>query len=254
MIYVAGWQELVSRAKGIGTAVCRNFAVKGADIFFTYWRPYDRMMTWGVEDNEPLQLQKELTNLGVRCESLELDLSEEYSYLKLMDMVENKLGVPDILVNNACYSVNDNFESISTSSLDEHYKVNIRATTLLSTEFVKRFTKGFGGRIINLTSGQSLGPMPDELSYAITKGAIETITYTLSAAVVEKGITVNAVNPGPTDTGWMTKDLESELIRRFPLNRIGQPEDVARLIAFLASDDAQWITGQVIHSEGGFKR
>jgi len=212
------------------------------------------MMTWGVEDNEPLQLQKELTNLGVRCESLELDLSEEYSYLKLMDMVENKLGVPDILVNNACYSVNDNFESISTSSLDEHYKVNIRATTLLSTEFVKRFTKGFGGRIINLTSGQSLGPMPDELSYAITKGAIETITYTLSAAVVEKGITVNAVNPGPTDTGWMTKDLESELIRRFPLNRIGQPEDVARLIAFLASDDAQWITGQVIHSEGGFKR
>lgn len=244
----------VSRTKGIGAAVCRCFAAKGVDVFFTYWKPYDRMMAWGIEEDEPLKLQMELINSGVRCKSLELNLSEENSYSRLIDIVVNKFGIPDILVNNACYSVNDNFENICSLSLDEHYKINIRALTLLSCEFARLFNKGFGGRIINLTSGQSLNPMPDELSYAITKGAIETITYTLSASVAEKGITVNAVNPGPTDTGWMTKDLKSDLLSKFPLNRIGQPEDVARLITFLASDEAQWITGQVIHSEGGFKR
>ncbi len=125
---------------------------------------------------------------------------------------------------------------------------------LLSVEFARRYGNGSGKRIVNLSSGQARGPMVDELAYVATKGAIEAFTLSLSAEVATLGITVNAVNPGPTDTGWMTEWLKAELVRKTGLGRLGQPEDAARLIAFLCSDAAGWITGQVIHSEGGFLR
>jgi 3-oxoacyl-[acyl-carrier protein] reductase len=243
-----------SRLKGIGAAICKALAAEGADIFFSVWTDYDQVVHTDVNLEEPEVLQKEVEGFGVRCRWLEIDLSHPEAAVRLLDEVENQLGKPSILVNNACHSVRDGWKDICASSLDAHYAVNVRATTLLSVEFARRFSNGSGGRIINLTSGQSLGPMTEELSYAITKGAIETLTFTLAAAVAHKGITVNALNPGPTDTGWMTQEFKQELLQRFPRGRVGQPQDAARLVAFLASDDAEWITGQIIHSEGGFQR
>jgi 3-oxoacyl-[acyl-carrier protein] reductase len=108
------------------------------------------------------------------------------------------------------------------------------------------------GRIIQITSGQSLGPMPGEISYVSTKGAIDAMTPSLAAELGHKGITVNAVDPGPTDSGWMNETLRQEFTTRFSLGRLGVPNDAAKLIAFLASDDSEWITGQIIHSNGGF--
>jgi 3-oxoacyl-[acyl-carrier protein] reductase len=96
--------------------------------------------------------------------------------------------------------------------------------------------------------------MPDELAYGATKGAIEAFTQSLAPVVAEKGITVNAVNPGPTDSGWISSELRDQLLPRFPMGRLGTPEDAARLVVWLASPDASWVTGQVIHSEGGFIR
>jgi 3-oxoacyl-[acyl-carrier protein] reductase len=157
-------------------------------------------------------------------------------------------------VNNAAYSTNDGYEILDAAMLDAHYAVNVRATSLLSVEFARRWPGGAGGRIISLTSGQSRGPMPNELAYAASKGAIEALTVSLSAGVAHLGITVNAVNPGPTDTGWMTPELKERLLPKFPFRRIGEAADAARLIAFLASREADWITGQIIHSEGGFLR
>lgn len=125
---------------------------------------------------------------------------------------------------------------------------------MLSAEFSSRFNKQRGGRIINLTSGQSLGPMAGNIAYASTKGAIDAFTLTLSAEVASKGITVNAVNPGPTDTGWMDEEVKGYVLSKSPSGRIGMPQDAARLIAFLASEEAEWVTGQIIHSEGGFQR
>src|SRR5207248_1599048 len=130
--------------------------------------------------------------------------------------------------------------------------VNMRGTLLLSVEFARRFTQSSGGRIINLTSGQGVGAMPGKLPYVATKGAIEAFTITLAAELAPKGITVNAVDPGATDTGWMGEELRQELLQRAPMGRIGQSEDAARLIRFLASEDAGWVTGQIIHSRGGF--
>lgn len=244
----------VSRLKGIGKAICMELAKRGFDIFFTYWTAYDNQMPWKVEEQEPEQIQQEIRDLGVDCGKIELDLSVENSIGQLFDEVKNKMGNPLVLINNATYSTSTDIDHLTARELDRHYEINLKATTLLTVEFVRQFAFRKNGRIINLSSGQSLGQMPNEIAYAITKGAIETLTYTLSQEIAARGITINAVNPGPNDTGWMSDKLKEELLGRFPMKRIGEPKDAAKLIGFLVSEDAEWITGQVIHSEGGFKR
>ncbi|PGM49108.1 SDR family oxidoreductase [Bacillus sp. AFS053548] len=243
-----------SRLNGIGASICHLLADSGFDIFFTYWTNYDTEMPWGIELNEPLKLKNALLAKGVRVSSLELDLTKEDSPNLLIEYVIKELGKPRVLINNAAYSTNNDYSNLTFQELDKHYTVNIRATTILSTLFAQNFKFKSGGRIINLTSGQFKGAMPGELAYATTKGAIDTLTITLSAEVAKLGITVNAVNPGPTNTGWMTEENKKELMPLFPFGRIGEPNDVAKLIKFLVSEDADWITGQIIHSEGGFIR
>ncbi|OTW84016.1 3-ketoacyl-ACP reductase [Bacillus thuringiensis] len=244
----------VSRLDGIGAAICKELAEAGYDIFFTYWTAYDKEMPWGVDKNEQIQLKEELLQSGVRVSSMELDLSRNDAPKELINKVTEQLGYPYILINNAAYSTNNDFSTLTAEELDKHYMVNIRATTLLSSQFARGFDKKSGGRIVNITSGQFQGPMAGELAYATTKGAIDALTSTLSAEVAHLGITVNAINPGPTDTGWMTEEIKQGLKPMFPFGRIGEPKDTARLIKFLVSEEAEWITGQVIHSEGGFKR
>jgi 3-oxoacyl-[acyl-carrier protein] reductase len=244
----------VGRRRGIGSAVCLALASRGADVVLSFWKAYDREMPWASDEDEPEALLGQLRDAGVRAEGIEMDLSRSDSARLLLDATEERLERPSILVNTAAYSTRDDFETLDAEALDAHYAVNVRAMALLSVGFARRYPGGSGGRIVNFSSGQSLGPMPGELAYVATKGAIEAFTRTLAAEVGNKGITVNAVNPGPTDTGWMTEELKREIAPRFPSGRIGQPEDAAKLVAFLAGDEAAWITDQVIHSEGGFLR
>jgi 3-oxoacyl-[acyl-carrier protein] reductase len=244
----------VGRSKGIGSAVCRALASRGADVILSYWKAYDREMPWASDGDEPEALLGQLRATGARAEGIEIDLSRSDSAQLLLDATEERLGRPSILVNTAAHSTRDGFEALDAETLDVHYAVNVRAMALLSVGFARRYPGGPGGRIVNFSSGQSLGPMPGELAYVATKGAIEAFTRTLAAEVGHKGITVNAINPGATDTGWMTEEMKREIISKSPSGRIGQPEDAARLVAFLAGDEAAWITGQVIHSEGGFFR
>jgi 3-oxoacyl-[acyl-carrier protein] reductase len=243
-----------SRRQGIGSAVCRALADDGISVCFTYWQAYDSMMPWDTDEDGPDVLHRELQRAGVRSLPIDADLALPETPARIIDAVTSTLGPPSILVNNAAWSRNNGYETLDADSLDAHYAVNVRGTALLSVEFARRFTGPSGGRIINLTSGQSRDPMPEELAYIATKGAIEAFTVSLAAGVAHRGITVNAVNPGPTDTGWMSDELKADILKRSPFGRIGRPEDAARLIAFLASDDGGWITGQVIHSEGGFMR
>jgi 3-oxoacyl-[acyl-carrier protein] reductase len=241
-----------SRRAGIGAAICRELAGRGADVLFTHWQPYDRGPGVAEDQEGPEGLLAELRSMGVRAEGLEVDLSLPGSPSLVLDTAEERLGPPHILVNNAAHSERDGYEKLDAAGLDRHYAVNLRATALLSALFARRYGGGPGGRIINLTSGQERGPMPGELAYAATKGAVSAFTRTLAAEVGHKSITVNAVNPGPTDTGWMDEGLKRELLPRFPLGRIGTPEDAARVVAWLASEEAGWVTGQIVNSEGGF--
>ena len=159
-----------------------------------------------------------------------------------------------VLVNNAAHSVNAGFAEVDAATLDAHYAVNVRTPVLLSCELARRHEAGTPGRIVCLVSGQSLGPMLGEIPYATSKGALETFVRQLAPEVMPLGITVNAVNPGVTDTGWIGEDLRPKLLAMTPGGRLGEPEDAARVIAWLCSPEAGWVTGQVIASEGGFVR
>jgi 3-oxoacyl-[acyl-carrier protein] reductase len=128
----------------------------------------------------------------------------------------------------------------------------VRASLLLVKEFAARHDGRPGGRVVLMTSGQHLGPMAGEVAYAVSKGALHQATRTLADELIDRGITVNTINPGPTDTGWGLADIDPT--HPMPLGRWGEPDDAARLIAWLCTDDAHWITGQVIDSEGGFRR
>ncbi len=242
-----------SRRKGIGSAICRALGQAGLDIFFTHWDVFDKTMPWGAEEDEPAQLQHYLHTLGMRCEHLKVDLSQLDAPARILDAVEQRLGNPSVLVNNATHDdFQASFDLLDAPTLDKYYAVNMRGTILLSTDFARRFAFHTGGRIINLTSGQGLGAMPGKLPYVATKGAIDAVTVTLAKELAAHGITVNAVDPGPTDTGWMTDEIKQRLLPELPMGRVGQPEDAARLIAFLASEASEWVTGQIIRSRGGF--
>jgi 3-oxoacyl-[acyl-carrier protein] reductase len=138
--------------------------------------------------------------------------------------------------------------------LDAHWAVNTRSTILLAQAFAAQHDGRPGGRVVFMTSGQDLGPMNGEVAYAASKGALASITRTLADQLAGQAITVNAVNPGPVDTGYAPPEVAESVRRHFPQQRWGVPDDPARLIAWLVTDEASWITGQVINTEGGFRR
>jgi 3-oxoacyl-[acyl-carrier protein] reductase len=242
----------VSRAKGIGAAIARELAKHGANLFLTGWPGYDDEQPEIGSDEQGLLLE-ELRQLGVEVEWTRFDLSLADAPKKLWEAVQARFGIAQILVNNACFSGRDSVETLDAETLDRHYALNTRAPILLSVEFVRRFGGKGARRVISMTSGQMVGPMRGALAYAATKAGLDAFTVTFAAEVGHLGITVNAVDPGPTDSGAMTTEVQRTLLSRFALGRLGQPEDAAHLITFLAGPEAGWITGQVLRSRGGFE-
>jgi 3-oxoacyl-[acyl-carrier protein] reductase len=233
----------VGRRNGIGAALCVELAKAGVNIFFTYLSKYDHEKYPEIEKMDVGAFTNELEELRVKAKSLELDLSKSDSAKLLFDKVRNELGSPDILINNAAVSAHVSFSEITAELLDEHYAVNIRTTTLLCKEFVLQNKEG---KIINLTSGQDLGVMKDEIPYTVTKASVEMLTKQLAPELKEKNITINAFDPGPTDTGWMD-DETKEIIKKYSSKgKINFPEDVAKEILSLLVQDA---TGQIVHVE-----
>ena len=241
-----------SRHNGLGVAIARALATAGADICLGHFRPYDRDQTWTNDTDSTIDdVLREFAGLGARAVGFEVDLAQPDGAVDLFAKARSALGAIDILVNNAAYSARDGIDRLDAAGLDAHYAVNLRASALLTAEFVRHFDQAEGGRIINMTSGQGAGPMPEELAYAATKGGIDALTVSLAPALAGRGITVNAIDPGVTDTGGVGEDLRRSLIEAAPTGRLGAPQDAARLAVFLASDDAAWITGQIIRSRGG---
>jgi 3-oxoacyl-[acyl-carrier protein] reductase len=235
----------VGRHFGIGAAICREIARKGGDVFFTYWREYDRETHPDTSKTDPATIATELRKLGVRAESIEMDLVKSDSAERLFKAVEKTLGIPSILVNNACYHFEVPFAELSPERLDQHYAVNVRAVTMLCKEFVNR---GKPGTIINMTSGQSLGSMGSQnIAYTITKAALEMLALQLSQELSKIGIKIHGVDPGPTDTGWMTEELKEQVRKDSKSGKVNTPEDIARLIVSILTERRS--TGDVIHAE-----
>ena len=184
------------------------------------------------------------------------DLADPSAPERLVAHAVEALGAVDVLVcNHASSGPDAGLAGLDAEMLDAHWAVNTRSSLLLAKAFSEAHDDSRpGGRIVLMTSGQGQGPMPGEIAYAASKGALAAVTLTLSDELADRGITVNCVNPGPVDTGWATPELTAAVADRLPARRWGEPDDPARLIAWLVSDEGRWITGQVLNSEGGFRR
>lgn len=218
-------------------------------VFITHFREYDKRQVWGVAPHEPESL---VAALGEQGAGIELDLSSPSSAVDLFNHAGSRFGPVDILVNNAAHWEPGGILQVSAEQLDRHYAVNARAAVLLCSEFVRRRRPGTAGRIINVTSGQGHGPMPDEVAYAVTKAALDALTLSLAAELLTFGVTVNGIDPGPIDTGWMTADLRTRLASESPAGSLARSDDLASIVRLLCSDAAAGITGRIIRiqSEG----
>ena len=244
----------VTRREGIGAAIALELARSGADVCTAYYRPYDKAMPWGVEEAEPDAILDALRATGVQAHGVEIDLGQPEGPRTLFSLARQRFGRIDILVNNAAYSTETTVEGMTAEDLDRHYAVNLRAMILLCLEYIKGFTQDGSGRIINLTSGQGLGPMPHELAYAATKAAMIGLTKSLAREVGRLGITVNAVAPGFLETELtadMTDEQRERVARRSALQRLADTTDVAEAVAFLVSEKGRNITGTVLTVDAG---
>lgn len=244
----------VSRRLGIGVAIANRLVDDGASVLATGWSAHDAEMPWGADPGGTEALRVALDGSPEQVHYQAADLADAATPARLVAAAVERFGAIDIVVANHARSSSQSLHDLTPEELDQSWAVNARSSLLLAQSLLAQRPAGPGGRLILLTSGQHLGPMPDELPYAISKAAVQQATTTLAEAMADHGITVNCVNPGPVDTGYATGASHREIADRFPARRWGQPSDVARLVAWLAGDEAAWITGQTINSEGGFRR
>lgn len=270
--------------RGIGAATAKAFAAQGTSVLVHYFR--SRIESGGQETvtdtggvpgaalyralqtRSADELVGEIRGQGGRVDAWESDLSNPDNLGQVLDRAEQILGPVDVLVNNAALCEPDTFlpgkaperdrhfgfgqRTISAESHDRHFAVNSRAVALLTAEFARRhIARGAtNGRIINVSTDGASG-YPDEISYWASKHALESYTRAAAIELGPYGITVNIVSPGPVQTGWMPPEMVDKIAPQIPLRRVGQPEDVADVIVFLASAQARWITGQLLYVGGG---
>lgn len=239
----------VSRRNGIGFAIAKHLAHLGAKLVIQAHPAFDQK-NYQTDVGEVDLVQEALAGLTPTLQVV-ADFVDPLAPTMVLQAAR-ELGHIDILVANHAYSVEDSISTLTAESVDHHLMVNVRSTLLLIQGFIQQHDGRDGGRVVLFTSGQDLGAMTDVVSYAASKGALSGLLPTLSHELIRRKITVNAVDPGPTDTGWATEELKAQIAQSSPLGRWGQPDDAARLVSWLCTDEARWITGEVIHSRGGF--
>jgi 3-oxoacyl-[acyl-carrier protein] reductase len=268
---------------GIGAATALAFGAQGAKVFLTYYRApcsysaeeLEQARRAGVggpqlyaalQQQSPEPLVRRIRALGGSAVAHEADLADADTVPRLFELCEAQLGPVEILVNNHTHCVLESFDPQLTTdvgfavrlptaeSIDAHFVVNARAYALLMAEYLRRYLKrgAHWGRIINLST-DAAHAHTGNISYAASKHAIESYSRSAAAEMGRYGITVNIVAPGPIQTGYIVPEAEAEIAARTPLGRVGRPEDVAKVIILLASEQAGWLTGQLLYVGGGHR-
>jgi len=233
-------------AQGIGAGICRAVAAEGA-----------RVAICDLDVDLATETALALTKDGAHAIAVRVDVSDASSVNTAIEQVESSLGAADVLVNNAGIDTIEFFVDSVESTWDQLIAVNLKGTLLCCRAVLDSMIERKAGRIINLGSDAGRVGSSGEAVYSATKGGIIAFTKTLAREVARHGITVNCVCPGPTDTKLLGQveafdpKLHAALARAVPLRRLGQPADIAALVAFLASDGAAYITGQTISVSGG---
>lgn len=275
---------------GIGAATASAFSKQGAAVFVHFFRqedgstesqvPASSLSEPGIpffmaqQSKTAEEVVEAIRKEGGRADSWECNLADPEAIPALFDHAEEVFGPVDVLINNAAEYEADSFLPrslqdrgdaslweqgpmtlpISARSHDRHFAVNSRAAALMMSEFVIRYVdrEGSWGRIVNISADCSWG-CPSEVSYRASKHALESFSRSAAAELGPLGITVNVISPGPVQTGYIPPSEEKKLISEIPLRRIGQPQDIADVIVFLASEQARWLTGQLITVHGGHR-
>ena len=274
---------------GIGAATARALASHGAAVFVHYFRPTSPSLEeqpnrrpagepglaffFEQQAKTADEVVASIRESGGSAESWEADLSDAVGPDRLFDQAERTFGQIDILVNNAAEYCADTFvpadasggcrrvweegppvSTLDAASHDRHFAVNSRAPAILTTRFAGRIIeqRRQWGRIVNISADCAWG-CPKEVSYRASKYALESYSRSAAAELGPYGITVNVVSPGPVQSGYMAPEAEEALIPDIPLGRVGRPEDIADAVVFFASEQASWITGQLLFVHGGHR-
>ena len=269
---------------GIGAATAKAFAAQGARVFITYFQAPTRYtaaelaaaldagiggdVLYRALQQQPVDaLLHEIRTAGGGIEAMAADFSDPAIIPFVFDQCEAKLGPVDILVNNHAHCVLETFDPamvgadiedgvryISAEQIDAHFAINARAFALLMAEYCRREVERQAGwgRIINISTDAARAHSYN-VSYAASKHAIESYSRSAAAELGQYGITINIVAPGPIQTGYIIPEAEAEIAPNTPLGRLGEPEDVADVIVFMASEQARWLTGQLLYVGGGWR-
>ncbi len=268
---------------GIGAAAAQALAAQGARVFAAYFRPPcargkdelaeaslagvgGPLLYWARQQQSADWLVEEIRAKGGAAAAAEADLGDPENVGALFDACETAFGPVDVLVNNHTHGAKDTFDPAAVSVegmevglfsaevADAHFAVNARSYALMMLEYVRRYLgrNGRWGRVINVTT-DAAHAHPSSVSYAATKHAIESYSRSAALELGKYGITLNVVAPGPIQSGWLTPAEESEISAGTPLRRCGVPDDVADVVVFLASNQAHWLTGQLLYVGGGWR-
>jgi len=233
-------------SKGIGAGIAKSLAAEGAAVVVNY----------ASSKEGANRVVAEITGHGGKAIAVQGDVSKATDVRRLFEESKKAFGSLDVLVNNAGVFQFEPLESVTEDEFHREFNTNVLGSILTIQEAVKQFgTKG--GSIINISSTASVNPTANALVYAATKSALDTITRVLAQELGPRKIRVNTIAPGGVETegihriGIMGSPAEKQMISNTPLGRLGQPEDIARVAVFLASEDPGWVTGDRITVSGG---